>query len=283
MTEVGVVGLGLIGGSLGQALKRVRRGGRRAYKVVGFARNAASAREARRSGACDAASFDVSVLAHADIVVLAVPVQSIGAVVKKIAPVLKRGAVLTDVGSVKGAVLKGVRRALVSRRDVSFVGAHPIAGSEKSGLKNADPRLFVNATCVIDSARSSAAIQVARLWSSVGAKTLRLSARDHDRFLAATSHLPHLLAFSLFSDVTTLAKSHSSVRSLVAGSFRDMTRIAASNPDVWLGIFESNRNELARSWKSFRKTAEALLRQKGPSLRRTLASLSSAREKWTSR
>jgi prephenate dehydrogenase len=276
MAQIGVVGLGLIGGSLAAALKARGR-----HRIVGLTRSPSTALEARRRKLVHEASTQPSVLRDCDIVVLCVPVQSTFGVVKKISGHLKKGAILTDAGSVKESVERDVRKALGSRRDVFFVGAHPIAGSEKSGLRFADKSLFKNSICVVTSS-GPASRPVAALWSSVGAKTLRLSPRDHDRFLAATSHLPHILAFALYAEVLKLKWKNPAIRSLVAGSFRDMTRIAASNADVWTGILESNSSALREAWRVFQWNAGMLLRKRGKSLQRTLAFLSSSRQKWTS-
>jgi prephenate dehydrogenase len=283
MINVGVVGLGLIGGSLGQALKRIRRNGKPVFYVVGLSRKKSTVLQARRMKAIDTGSDHPSILSNADIVVLAVPVQSMAPITRKIRPALKKGAILTDVGSVKSNVLKEVRRALGSRRDVSFVGAHPIAGSEKAGLIYSHSNLFKNSICVLttDGAKPNAVRRVSKLWSSVGAKTIPLNAKNHDRFLAVTSHLPHVLAFALFSEVFGLSQSNSAVKSLVAGSFRDMTRIAASSPDVWAGILESNSAEIKSAWTIFDRQVRRLLSSKGGALRSRLARLSSARKKWT--
>lgn len=283
MVQVCIIGLGLIGGSLGLALRRVRWKGRRLFTVHGSSRSASTLRVAKRRGAVDRVSTSLSLaVSSADIVVLATPVQVMPALTKKILPHLKRNAVLTDVGSVKSSVRDQIKKSLGRRRDVQFVGAHPIAGSEKAGIEHAHKDLFEGAVCVITADKSSslAVRQVTRLWQSAGARPLVLSADKHDEILSMTSHLPHLLAFALFSQVRQAASRNKNVRKMTAGSFRDMTRIAGSDAEVWAGIIQSNRGQIQKSWKKFQADVQGLLKSSEGALVKKIASLSSDRHKW---
>ena len=233
MKTVAIVGVGLIGGSLGQALRRSKR-----YKVLGIARKSSTLRDAKRMGAIDSGSLKLSDVSHADIVVLCTPVDSIVPLISKLKPSLKPRAIVTDVGSVKGILDKQIR-------GVRFVGSHPLAGSHKTGVKAARPDLFKGATCVVVPRDRSALKTIREMWKTVGAKVIEMSASAHDDAVAFTSHLPHVIAHALVHTVSQRPQQKI-LTSLMAGSFRDVTRVASSDPDQWLQIFHANYNNLKR-------------------------------------
>ncbi|MBV9080945.1 MAG: prephenate dehydrogenase/arogenate dehydrogenase family protein, partial [Elusimicrobia bacterium] len=274
--RVCVVGVGLIGGSLGMALRRA------GYRVTGFGRNAARLQRAKRLGAIDdVASTERDAASDADIVVLCVPVDRIVPAARRLIPFAKRGAIFTDVGSAKADIARGMARELRGRRDLSFVGGHPLAGSERSGVDSARRDLFRGATCVITPTAPNAAVSaVRRMWTAAGARCLEMNPAEHDELLALTSHLPHLLAFSLFSLVSRVAGRDRRVRQLVAGSFRDMTRVAGSDPDVWSGIFSSNRSAVTAAFRAFSAAAEELNDVPARALRARLARLAREKKSW---
>lgn len=278
MRRVCIVGVGLIGGSLGLSLRR-----RRGYRVIGLARDARRAREALRRRAVDAAFTDPrSALADADIVVFSVPVQAIVPTARRVLPFIKKGAVLTDVGSVKGSVQTGMKKLLARRRDLVFVGAHPMAGSERTGVESARADLFRGATCALTTPAPKRGLGVIRqMWNDAGATCMEIEAHRHDDLLALTSHLPHLLAFALFSQVSSVARRDSRVRSLVAGSFRDMTRVAASSPDVWSGILDLNAAAIKRALGQFSSVASRLGGRGAGALRRELATIAREKRQWS--
>src|SRR5439155_7626556 len=228
---VAIIGVGLIGGSLGQALRRSRR-----YRVLGIARRPSTLREAKAVGAIDAGSTNLTDVYQADIVVIATPVDSIVPIIQKIRPFLKSHAVVTDAGSVKGALDQQVR-------GVRFVGSHPLAGSHKSGVKAARADLFRGATCVLVPQDLSALRPIRQMWVATGARILEMSAQAHDAAVALTSHLPHLLAHALVR-LAAKGPNQRALKSLMAGSFRDMTRVASSDPDQWAQIFQANLQNL---------------------------------------
>jgi prephenate dehydrogenase len=276
MKNVCIVGVGLIGGSLGMALRRVRRVGQRVYAVSGVGRSLPSLKKAKRVGALDRFSTRVSdAVAGADIVVLAVPVEKMSPIAKKIRPFMKRGAILTDVGSVKKGIVSKLGGA-------HFVGGHPIAGSEKAGVENARAKLFHGATTVLTHDLSSKAslIAVSRLWRDAGSNVVVTSAAEHDKVLALTSHLPHMIAFSLFALVRDFSLKNPLAKRLAGPSFNDMTRIAASHPDVWTGIVNMNRRELAAGVRNFSRVFGSLCRLSPSRLHKTLAVLSRAKQAW---
>ncbi len=278
--RVCIIGVGLIGGSLGQALRRVRKSGRRRYAVIGLGRDRKSLTRAKRLGAVDQFSTSTSqALENADVVVVCIPVHQIPNFLHKNLTFFKSGSIVTDVGSVKGIVADAMRIAAKKRTDVSFVGGHPIAGSERTGVEFAKPDLFKRAACVLtrDAASFKALDVVRSMWKDVGARCFLMNASDHDHFLALTSHLPHLLAFALFSEVEMVSKKSPIVKSLVGGSFRDMTRIAGADPELWTGIVSSNRKEIQKVSARFVKQLRHYSSFPASNLRQHLKTLARAK------
>lgn len=276
MSQVTIIGVGLIGGSLGMALRR------RGYHVLGIDRNKSHLARAKRKGAIDEGTLDVvDGVRQAAIVVVATPVDRIVPLVRAIWPWISPQTVVTDVGSVKATIVRGVHAVTGGRsRPPSrspapfrggsgrasprtgpvFIGGHPLAGSHEQGVEHAHPDLFAGATCVLTpTPRTPAAplAMVQQMWRSVGAYPLRLDPSQHDQWVALTSHLPHLVAAALVHSVGRQARQDSRVVRLLAGSFRDLTRVAASDPKQWAAITWGNRSALARALKTFRR----LLRQ----------------------
>lgn len=269
MKKVCVVGVGLIGGSLGMALRRA------GYKVSGLGRSQAQLRQAKKLKAVD--SFSVrpdAVIPEADIVVLASPVQTMNVVAQQIKPFLKKGAIVTDVGSVKANILSGI--------NVSFVGGHPLAGSEQSGVEHASPVLFKGALTVLTTAGAPAqAVEtITKMWKAVGAVPLKMPAAEHDRVVALTSHLPHLISFALFDLVARVARQNKHVKTLKAGSFQDMTRIAASDATVWTGIRSLNKTNIKRAVSEFKKTLDGLINSSDSTFFKQLKKISTTKQQW---
>ncbi|WP_245756600.1 bifunctional prephenate dehydrogenase/3-phosphoshikimate 1-carboxyvinyltransferase [Amphritea atlantica] len=244
-----VIGLGLIGGSLASALRT--RGICRT--VIGYDRDKDELETGLRLGIVDEAAADLlAAAAQADVIVLAVPVKAIETVLAEILPVLRTDTILTDVGSVKGNVVRSATRLFgcVPNR---FIPGHPIAGSEKSGVAAADATLFEHHKVIITplpQSDSDAVTLIARMWQAVGAQVLQMDVERHDEVLAATSHLPHLLAFSL---VDTLAQEQdcNDIFRYAAGGFRDFTRVAASDPTMWHDIGLANKQAILQKIDEF--------------------------------
>ena len=244
-STVAIVGIGLIGGSLGQALRQSKR-----YRVLGIARRPATIVEAKRFGAIDSGSTTLADVYQADIVVLCTPVDEIVPMLEKLKPFLKARAIVTDVGSVKGVLDKHVR-------GVRFVGAHPLAGSHKTGVKAARVDLFKDATCVLVPQDASAVKAIRDMWKTTGARVIEMSAQAHDTAVALTSHLPHLLAHALVH--AAFGRPNQKIlQSLMAGSFRDVTRVASSDPDQWVQIFQANLKNIRVSVRLFQKELSRL-------------------------
>ena len=211
--KVALVGVGLLGGSLGQALKQRGVAG----SVAGFVRRAASVAECEKYGAVDSATIELEeAVGGADLVVLCTPILQMRPLVEAMLPALEPGAVVTDVGSVKGAVVRDLEK-LAARAGAHFVGSHPMAGAEKMGVAAARPDLFVNAVCVVTPTPKSNPAAVRRteqLWKAVGGRLLRLSPEAHDELVSRSSHLPHVAAAGLANLVLEPAPAQSASQSL---------------------------------------------------------------------
>jgi prephenate dehydrogenase len=233
--SIAIVGVGLIGGSIAAAVKR--RG--LAESVVGIGRSRERLEAARSSGLVDVVSVEIAASAESELVVVCTPVQRIAADVREAVARSRCRAIVTDAGSVKGAICADLADGLP--RGVSFVGAHPLAGSEKSGWEYADAELFQDRTCIVTPCLNDGtqAVQtVESFWQALGMRTQRMSADEHDRILAFTSHLPHAAAAALASLLTD------NLYAFAATGFRDTTRIAAGDPDLWTGIFQLNARNI---------------------------------------
>ena len=241
--HVTVVGVGLLGGSVGLAIKA------RNPKVLiaGVGRRKASLDEALRVGAIDAAYLDAAQTAgDSDLIVLATPVRAFARHLRSIMPVLRAGALVTDVGSTKADAVRTAERIL--GRGGPFVGSHPMAGSERKGVAFAGADLFEGATCILTpTAHTPPAMlnRAERLWKTLGMRTVRMSPAGHDRALARVSHLPHLLAGLLMmmpkrADLT-----------VAATGLRDTTRLAAGDPEMWRDILLTNRKQILAAIDNF--------------------------------
>lgn len=252
-----IIGVGQIGGSLARALRVAKA----ARTIVGYGRDPAHLKRALELGAIDRAETVLAdAVQDADMVVLAVPVGAMAEVLREIAPRLDARAVVTDVGSVKGAVVAEARNALGARFSV-FVPGHPLAGTEKSGVEASIARLFDGKRVVLtpEPDTDPGAVQrVTDMWRATGAEVLTMTAAHHDEALAATSHLPHMLAYTL---VDTLLKlnDRDTLFALTASSFRDVTRVAASDPGMWHDICLTNRVALVKMLKHYRGQLDELL------------------------
>ena len=238
--RVALIGLGLIAGSMALAMKRSGLAG----QVVGYARTLETRAVARDIGLCDVI-YDTAAdaVAGADLVVLCVPVGVMGAVAAEIGPHLKPGATVSDVGSVKGAVIAAVAPNLPDT--VHFIPAHPLAGTEYSGPRSGFATLFDNRWCILvpGDADRAAVDRLADLWRAMGANVDEMDAEHHDLVLAVVSHTPHLIAYTMVGVADHLGRvSDSEVIKYSASGFRDFTRIAASDPTMWRDVFLTNKD-----------------------------------------
>lgn len=258
--NVVIIGTGLIGGSVGLNLMSQRL----ATHVVGIGRSEANLRSARRRKAIHSfqkirrtddlfSGSQAICLRNADIILLAMPVQTILEFLRKIPTTLlaqlKRGCVVTDVGSTKASIVRlGTRRL---KGTATFIGGHPIAGNERSGAGAAQAELFQDRTVILTPPRGTvAAVQkVRRLWQVQGARVVVMTPARHDRLLARVSHLPHMVAYTLVNAVS----DRNELATLSAGGFRDITRIASSDPRMWQDICLDNRDAIIKAMECFEK------------------------------
>ncbi|RDV80935.1 prephenate dehydrogenase [Ammonifex thiophilus] len=240
--KVVVVGVGLIGGSLGLALRR--RG--KAREVVGVGRSAERLRQAQLLGAVDSFTTDPAEgVKGADLVVVATPIGAIVPTLESLAPHLEPGTVVTDVGSTKREIVEAAEK-LAAKYSFAFVGGHPMAGSERTGVENADPYLFENAYYILTPTPSTPAEAISRveeLVEAVGARKVAIPPDLHDYYVAAVSHLPHCLASALCNLIASLPEKEA-ILPLAAGGFRDTTRVAAGDPALWRDILLTNTDPL---------------------------------------
>jgi prephenate dehydrogenase len=247
--KITLVGVGLLGGSLGLALRKRRL----AKSVVGFVRRETSVAECRRLGAVSLATLDLQrAVEGADLIVLCTPIAQMLPLVERSLPALGPGSIVTDVGSVKGSVVRDLE-SLLAKAGAHFVGSHPMAGSEKTGVAAARADLFINAVCVITPTRRSnkaAVRKVEQLWKSVGSRLLRLTPQMHDELVSRSSHLPHVVAAQLANFI--LSPEHPKEQGMLcANGFRDTTRIASGSPEMWRDIALANRKNLMRCLSAF--------------------------------
>lgn len=256
MKRVAILGLGLMGGSLGLAL----RARRPRVRVAGYARRPATRRLALRQGAVDEV-FDRPELAvrGADVTFLCVPILAIPRLVRACRKGFSRRCIVTDVGSTKSDLERAVRPLLKGTPAV-WVGSHPIAGSEQQGLKAARRGLYRGAVVVVTAGKRGdrrAVEEVARFWQTLGARVEIMTAKDHDRMMARTSHLPHLVA-AVLADTVGRGGSPAEVGRHCGPGFRDTTRIADGSPEVWHDIIRSNREAVANELRAFGKAFDEL-------------------------
>lgn len=263
INKVAIIGVGLIGGSLGLALKEKKI----AKRVIGVGRREEPLKVALERNEVDEVTTDLaSGVKDADLVMIATPLELTVETFKKIAPHLKKGCVVTDVGSVKGPIVDSIKEPF-------FIGGHPLAGSEERGPQAARAGLFKEATVVltpIEKTDEKALTLVKGIWQDLGAKVLFLSPEVHDELVAFTSHLPHILAISLTNLIGEVAEKEERILSLMGEGFRDTTRIAASPPSMWKEICLTNREGILLAIKKFKEIfseiEEALSKEEGDKL-----------------
>ena len=247
--RLAILGVGLIGGSLAAALKQAGAVG----EVVGWGRREAHLQQAVELGVIDRLEMDLgAAVAGADVVVAAVSPLAMAAVFDALAPLLDEHSVLTDVGSTKGSVVAAARAAFPERLD-RFVPGHPIAGAERHGVLAARADLYQRHRVLLTplaETRADAVATVRSMWQACGAEVVEMEVGHHDQVLAATSHLPHLLAYTLVDTLAGIDDSRE-VFEFAAGGFRDFTRIASSDPALWRDISLANADALLAMLQRF--------------------------------
>jgi prephenate dehydrogenase len=280
--KITIVGVGLLGGSLGLAIRKRRLAG----EVAGFVRRDASIRDCEKFAATDYATTDLlAAVSDSDLIILCAPLGRMRPLVSEMLPALKRGAIVTDVGSVKASVIRDVEKC-VQKSGAHFIGSHPMAGGEKSGVSAARADLFENAVCVLTPTKKSnptALKKVGRFWEALGARVLNLSPEQHDLFVSRTSHLPHVVAATL-ANLVLNPRNPKTQSQLCANGFRDTTRIASGSPEMWRDIALSNRKNLARSLDAFiselQKFQRALKQSDSKSISKFFETAKARRDNW---
>jgi cyclohexadieny/prephenate dehydrogenase len=257
--RVALIGIGLIGSSLARVLRRDGLAG----EIVACARQQATLDAVRRLDLADRVTADAAEAARgADLVMICTPLSAYGAIGRAIAPVLQPGAIVSDVGSVKSAVVRELQPLLSP--GVHLVPGHPVAGTEHSGPEAGFAELFRDRWCILTplpEGDADALEHVAALWRAAGMKVVTMDPEHHDMVLAITSHLPHLIAYTIVGTATDLEETlKSEVIKFSAGGFRDFTRIAASDPVMWRDVFLSNREAVLEMLQRFTEDLTALQR-----------------------
>lgn len=258
INKLALIGVGLIGGSLARALRDAGH----VREVIGYGRGLANLQRAVELGVADRVETSLSAAVRdADMVVLATPVGSMAGILGAIAPYLMPGSVVTDVGSVKGTIVEAARAVLGEKLN-SFVPGHPIAGTERTGVEASFSSLFVGRRVVLTplpETRAEAVARVRAMWQAAGAEVVSMSVEHHDSVLAATSHLPHLLAYALVDMLARLDDSRE-IFAYAAGGFRDFTRIASSDPVMWRDISLANRDAIVSMLKQYQAEVNDLIK-----------------------
>jgi prephenate dehydrogenase len=243
--KISIIGVGLIGGSIGLAVKKCKL----ADEVMGLTSRQITLKKALKSKAIDRGSLNLKeTVKDADLVILAVPVNKISAILKSISPHLKQGCLVTDIASTKEEIVKIAESTLP--KSVFFVGTHPMAGSEKRGVDFAEANLFNNSVLIITPTSKTdkkSLDKIRQFWRKLGARVISLSPKKHDGIVASVSHLPHAIAVSLMNAVSSVDCK------FAAGGFKDVTRIAKSSEVIWDGIFTSNKREIVKKIDFFIK------------------------------
>jgi cyclohexadieny/prephenate dehydrogenase len=257
--RIALIGIGLIGSSISHASRRAGL----AKEIVGSARTPATVETALRLGLISKGYASAAEAVNgADLVILCVPVGMCGPITKEIAPALRLGAILTDVGSVKGSIIRDMAPHVP--KGVHFVPAHPIAGTEHSGPESGFAELYDGRWCILTPEPGTDAKAVEKLksfWEKLGSKVDIMTAEHHDLVLAITSHVPHLIAYNIVNTAAHLERvTNSEVIKFSAGGFRDFTRIASSDPTMWRDVFLNNKEAVLEMLGRFSEDLTALQR-----------------------
>mgnify|MGYP000312428899 CR=1 FL=1 len=254
--NITILGLGLMGTSLSLGLKKRGYTGR----ILGYARRRETREQALKQGVADAVFAEAAAAVRdADVVVVCVPIWSIAKLAEQIVPALKPGAVVTDVGSTKSELLQTMA-ALFANSEAHFIGSHPIAGSEKTGLAAGNPDLYegrLTVVCPAENTPAAAKRTVCELWENAGSEVVEMSPAEHDALLAATSHLPHMVAAALARSVANGAPEKKAA--FCGTGFKDTTRVASGSADMWVDIIDTNRSALEVELGRFHQELQGLL------------------------
>ena len=255
--KITIIGVGLIGGSLGLALKEKKPN----FKIIGIDKQEIIEKAITR-GAIDEGTVNLEEgIKEADIVIIATPVKTILNILIQINPFLKKGCIVTDTGSTKGQIVERADKVL--SKDIFFIGGHPMAGSEKYGIESANPHLFQDKTYILTPTKKSNLIAIEKIFSlikMIGANRLILDPFEHDRIVGAVSHLPQVIAVSLINTIGELALrgNNNNYFKAVGDGFKDVTRIASSPYKIWEDICDTNQENILEMIQEFRNYLEVI-------------------------
>jgi prephenate dehydrogenase len=255
--NISIIGVGLLGGSLAKACKK--RG--LVDRISGYGRNRKNLEAAMSQGVIDGFATDLpAAVKDADFVILCSPVGALVPLAREILPVVKSGCLLTDIGSVKGPVVRAINEMLPDT--VRFVGSHPIAGGEQSGLEASTPDLYENAKCIVtptDATDAAALNEIQAFWEAIGMKVVPMDMDEHDLIYGAVSHLPHVVAYALMNTIgETKTEHYDEILSFSGEGLKDCTRIAAGNPVMWRDICIDNKKPILKLIDQFQDTLGSL-------------------------
>ena len=278
--KICIIGVGLIGGSFAAGLKQANQ----AQTIVGFGRHEDSLIKAKSLGVIDEYSLDIATaLQNVDMVLIATPVDSFGAVLRLIKPHITDAVIISDVGSTKGSVID-IAKEVFGKVPTRFIPAHPIAGKEKSGVEASDGALFDNKRVILtpeDNADVQAIEAVSELWQTLGARVETMTHQKHDDLLAMTSHLPHMLAFGLMNYLVT---NNPDACDYAAGGFKDFSRIASSDAVMWRDICLNNSTDIVKHIKGYQQALDKLSNlienNQSEALEKLFVEAKSARDDW---
>ncbi|MFC2060919.1 prephenate dehydrogenase [Elusimicrobiota bacterium] len=249
--KVTIAGMGLIGGSIGLALKEKGL----AEEVCGWGRNMERLKLALDKGACDTVTTDIKeASAGMEILILATPPEIIKMQLKDIKQYLEKGVLIMDVGSVKESIVEAVEKEGVFNAGAEFLGCHPMAGSEKTGVANAQGAMFENAPCIITPVDENTAEGIdkgKRFWEGLGADIYVIGASEHDLMIGMVSHLPHVVSSVLTKSLTEKINDLKRVSNISGPSFKSMSRVAGSSPELWSQIYMENRKQVMQAIHTF--------------------------------
>jgi prephenate dehydrogenase len=280
--QLGIIGCGLMGGSFALAMKRAGL----VKRIVGYSKSPSTTAKALQLGVIDVeAASALQAVSGSDIVLIAVPVAAIEGTFKAIKHMITPDMLIMDVGSTKTDVVEAAQRILGSLVG-SFVPTHPIAGKEVSGVENADINLYKDRQVIFTPIGRTLTAQLSRaqmIWTTLGCKVQSMSPEAHDAAFAAVSHLPHLLAFAMMNSIA-VQKNADDFLALAGSGFRDFTRIAAGDPEMWHDIFMANRTQLLAQIDVFKQTLEgfeaSIIANDSQKLETAIAAASKVRAQW---
>ena len=278
--KICIIGVGLIGGSFAAGLKQSNQ----VQTIVGFGRHEDSLIKAKSLGIIDEYSLDIATaLQNVDMVLIATPVDSFGAILGLIKPHVTDAVIISDVGSTKGSVID-IAKQVFGKVPTRFIPAHPIAGKEKSGVEASDGALFDNKRVILtpeDNADVQAIEAVSELWQTLGARVETMTHQKHDDLLAMTSHLPHMLAFGLMNYLVT---NNPDACDYAAGGFKDFSRIASSDAVMWRDICLNNSTDIVKHIKGYQQALDGLSNlienNQSEALEKLFVEAKSARDDW---